>query len=47
MRKYLLPTMFVAFMLLNAALFMFITREFDGSKPAAKRTVTEQELRRR
>lgn len=47
MRKYLLPTLFMAFMLLNAALFVFITREFDGSSVTTKRTVTQPELRRR
>lgn len=47
MRKYLLPTLFLAFMLLNAALFVFVTREFDGSKAPVKRTLTEPELRRR
>ena len=47
MRKYLLPTLFMAFMLLNAALFVFITREFDGSKAPAKRTLIQQEQRLR
>lgn len=47
MRKYLLPTLFMAFMLLNAALFAFIAREFDGSTVTTKRTVTQQEMRRR
>ena len=47
MRKYVLPTLFMAFMLLNAALFVFITREFDGSTVTTKRTVTQPELRQR
>lgn len=47
MRKLLLPVVFMAFMLLNAVAFVFITREFDGSKSVTKHTVTEQQLRRR
>ena len=47
MRKYLLPTLFMALMLLNAALFVFITRELDGSTVTTKQSVTQQEMRRR
>lgn len=47
MRKFILPTLFMGFMLLNAALFVFITREFTDSRVTTKKTVTQQELRQR
>lgn len=47
MRKFILPVLFMGFMLLNAALFMFITREFDGSKVTTKQTLTRPEPRQR
>lgn len=47
MRKFILPTLFMAFMLLNAALFVFITREFDGSKAPTKRTLIQHDQRSR
>jgi hypothetical protein len=47
MRKFILPALFMSFMLLNAALFVFITREFDGSQVTTKRTVTQKEMRQR
>lgn len=47
MRKYILPALFMGFMLLNAALFVLITHEFDGSHVTTKRTVTQPETRQR
>lgn len=47
MRKFILPVLFMGFMLLNAALFAFITREFDGSHVTTKRTLTQPEARQR
>jgi hypothetical protein len=47
MRKLILPALFMGFMLVNAALFVFITREFTGSQVTTKRTVTQQEMRQR
>ena len=43
----ILPALFMGFMLLNAALFVFITREFTGSEVKTKHTVTQQEMRQR
>jgi hypothetical protein len=47
MRKLILPAIFMGFMLLNAALFVFITREFADSNVTTKRTVTQPEMRQR
>ena len=47
MRKFILPALFMGFMLINAALFVFITREFGDSHVTTKKTVTQQELRQR
>ncbi len=47
MRKLILPALFMGFMLLNAALFVFITREFADGQVTTKRTVTQQEMRQR
>ena len=43
MRKFILPVLFMGFMLLNAALFVFITHEFDGSKVITKKTFARPE----
>ena len=47
MRKFILPALFMGFMLLNAALFVFVTREFTDSRVTTKKTLTQQELRQR
>jgi hypothetical protein len=47
MRKFILPALFMSFMLLNVALFVVITREFDGSQVTTKRTLTQPEVRQR
>ena len=47
MGKYILPALFLLFMALNAAIYAFITLELDGSIVTTKRSVTQQELRRR
>ena len=48
MRKFILPVLFMGFMLLNAAFFVFVAREFDGSQTTTTRkTETRQEMRQR
>jgi hypothetical protein len=47
MRKYLLPALFLLFMALNGAIYAFIMLELNGSTVTTKRSVTQQELRRR
>ncbi len=46
MRKFILPVLFTGIMLLNAALFVFITDEFDGSKVTSKHVVRPEPRQR-
>ena len=46
MRKFILPVLFMGIMLINAALFAFITREFDGSKVTSKHVVRQEPRQR-
>ena len=47
MRKFILPVLFMGFMLLNAAFFVFVAREFDGSQTTTRKTESRQETRQR
>ena len=46
MRKFILPVLFMGFMLLNAALFVFITGEFEGTKVTRKHVVQPEPRQR-